>query len=345
MVNVIVASLKEEKWMEEKIKRIRIEIKDDIQIYCMKNMPASAWWGEVNRIDLNLKEIIRESSINKKNIYELLGETMKKMIGNNHPSIILKKDLFDGKIEGSKKNETAIIKTTSPKLCFVIPTYDRYESLAEILKELYSKPHNHSVIVADDGSPQKNQINLLKKKYKKTIFIRNEVNNGKKGYWKTFNIMLNEAKKNGFFSHLIQIDDDFRLCGDFVKKMEELSRQAPNKFVKYIRDNSYGEKRWGYDMWVDGGTMIPFDFLKRTLFRVDPIHTKRWQHDPTLSSGVWTQITKKLNYMGYSVIHTDISYALHMGNDDSKMNPNLRKKIKIETVNFIDGNNDDIDCL
>jgi hypothetical protein len=61
---------------------------------------------------------------------------------------------------------------------------------------------------------------------------------------------------------------------------------------------------------------------------------ERWKNNPNLSSGVWRQVSKKIEKSNGIRISTKNSLVLHDGNDISMMNKNLRETIKINTINF-----------
>lgn len=145
--------------------------------------------------------------------------------------------------------------------------------------------------------------------------------------------MLDFAKKF-HFNHFVQVDDDFDLCDSFVEKIYNLSINNDNKFIRYIKTHDNGS-RWNTTQWVDGGSMIPYSFLKRINFKIDSIPISRWQINKHLSSGVWQQITNKLVNWGYKTIHLEKSLVQHLGYKDSRMNPEIRKKNHIRAINFI----------
>ena len=263
---------------------------------------------------------------------------------NSSRKIWIKEPMISiGSINGNlgKKNDIKVNqKNKKEKIDFFIgiPTYNRKKLLENLLSQIDNEKFEgkYKIVVVDDNSAchEENKANVLG--IKNAEIYKNKTNNGKFKYWDTFNQMLNYSKKYDF-NHFIQIDDDFLLCEDFLQHMKYLSRKNPKKFIKYIRDKSSDTgKRWGLNKWVDGGTMIPYSFLQTINFKIHEIPISRWKINPDLSSGVWHQISLKLNKYGYDVIHTDISYAKHLGFKESKMNERLRKKININTINFKD---------
>jgi hypothetical protein len=67
---------------------------------------------------------------------------------------------------------------------------------------------------------------------------------------------------------------------------------------------------------------------------IDEIPLSRWKNDESLSSGVWQQISMKLNKYNFKVVSPKSSLANHLGYKDSVMNKELRKNQNLKTKNF-----------
>lgn len=98
-------------------------------------------------------------------------------------------------------------------------------------------------------------------------------------------------------------------------------------------DDNINVGRWGLKYWVDGGGLYDYDFLKKIKFKIDEIPITRWNQNKDLSSGVWQQISRKINNLGYSIRKTEKSLAYHTGFNDSRMHPIFRKNNMINTIN------------
>ena len=59
-------------------------------------------------------------------------------------------------------------------------------------------------------------------------------------------------------------------------------------------------------------------------FKIKPINKLRWRIDKNMSSGVWHQLSKQINTNNLKVLKQK-SYVIHDGNEDSKMNSEIRK--------------------
>lgn len=261
---------------------------------------------------------------------------------NSSRKIWIKEPMISiGSMNGNlgKKNDMVLPQTKKKEkvdLIFVIPTYNRYEMLRNLITSLTKEKTDvkHKVFVLDDASNNHLKNKEVCSNIDNLVYDNNKHNNGKKMYWKTFNTMLNFAKKYQF-KHLVQIDDDFDLCENFIDRINNLSDKHNNSFVRYINTGS-PKLRWDTVNWVDGGTMIPYSFLQRIKFKIDPIPYSRWNYAPHLSSGVWQQITEKLVKYKYKTIHLKKSLVKHLGYKDSRMNKEMRKKNNIFSKNFID---------
>jgi len=234
------------------------------------------------------------------------------------------------------------IKNTDYDTIIIIPSFNRFEKLDGLLTQLYEQntKFKFKVIVYNDGSTDINYVNLPKK-YTDIIYLSSEINNGKFNYWKTINILFDEVSKYTSYS-VIQIDDDFILCDNFIDNlMAEYfkSKKIDNKYIAIHYHNNTLDKNgkknwWGYDHGIDGGAIFDFNFLKEIDFKLEPIPKSRWDLNPLLSSGVWYQITELINVNSLLTYKLTHSLAYHNGNGDSKMNPIVRNKNPLKTPDF-----------
>lgn len=220
----------------------------------------------------------------------------------------------------------------------IIPSYNRFDKLNNILEQLYTEETKYKIkiIICDDGSIDKRYYEL-KNIFSEIDYIRNTINNGKFGYWKTITSLFQQAAK--YVTHaVIQIDDDFLLCDKFIDKLIDKffeSKIIDNRNVAiYYHIPTNREIGWGMSNWIDGGALFDINFLEKINFSVDEIPKKRWLNTPELSSGVWQQISIKINNNGLFTYKLDYSLAEHNGNEDSKMNTKQRIRNSITTYNF-----------
>lgn len=223
-----------------------------------------------------------------------------------------------------------------------ISSYERYEKLRNILNQLYTQKSEYSfkIIVMNDGSIDE-RYDEIKKEFPEIIYLKNEINGGREFYLKTVNVIFNEIKKYKTLS-VIQIDDDFILCENFINiimnKFLEL-KEENNAYVgiRYhhhsyredeIREEDYFDPTKRFQDF-DGGSVFDVKFLELFNYELIPTGEKYMWH-------LWFVLNSLVRKFGVLVHTTRKSLAIHTGNDDSKLNSEARKKRKLYTVNFID---------
>lgn len=228
---------------------------------------------------------------------------------------------------------TARPDRTEYDAALVIATYRRNHYLRKTLTQLREEDTRHTVkiIVLNDGNPLQDIAPIMAEN-PDVVFLHNSKNNGKRRYWKTITTLLQAA--SGFrYHYLIQMDDDHAPVNNFfdtiVSHLHELDSSTILKYV--TNENSAA---WEFEHWVDGGAAYPRAFLDAISHKIDRVPRRRWLRNPRASSGVWLQVTKKLNAFGYQVRFLEFSMANHLGYEDSVMNTELRRKKPLKTLNF-----------
>jgi hypothetical protein len=231
-----------------------------------------------------------------------------------------------------------------------VSSYDRYEKLMKILSQLYTQKtiYSFKIIVMNDGSTDKRYKNI-KMVFPSTTVLTNKINGGKAFYWRTINRIFQTIKLFNTYA-VIQIDDDFVLCNNFINKLM-------NEFFKLKeKNNSYMGIRYHIPIYkkneviddtlfdvakncFDGGSLFDIQFLKLIDYNINEIDPKVFK-DSYQHSHVWSSLNDLVKKHGVQVYRTRESFAFHDGNEDSKMHPELRLKKKIYTGRFADdGNN------
>lgn len=229
-----------------------------------------------------------------------------------------------------------------------ISSYNRYEKLVNILNQLYSQKSDYSfkVIVMNDGSTDERYLNL-ENEFSNTIHLKNVENGGVEFYLKTINSIFQEIKKYRTLS-VIQIDDDFILCKNFINilmnKFLEL-KEENNIYMgiryhihSYVKDMIYREDYFDITkkyQGFDGGSLYDIQFLQLFNYELIPQEEQYMWH-------MWFVLNSLVKKLGVLVYTLRESLAFHNGNDDSKIHPESRKIKKLYTYNFIDnkGNNE-----
>lgn len=215
----------------------------------------------------------------------------------------------------------------------IMATFKRNELLARTLCQLRNEETRFHVkiLVLNDGNPPVDMVPIMREN-PHVVFLHNRTNHGKWRYWKTVTRLLQEASRFRY-RYLIQMDDDFEPVENFFDTIiGYLDGAEPDTILKYVTTENSAD--WGVDHWVDGGTAYPRAFWDCVGHRIDRIPLRRWLIRPSLSSGVWRQVTDKLNALGYEVEFLRNSMADHLGYRDSVMNKAVRRKKEMKTLNF-----------
>lgn len=215
----------------------------------------------------------------------------------------------------------------------VISTYRRNELLRTTLRQLRDEDTRYRVqlIVINDGNPLHTMKPIMREN-PDVLFLHNRLNHGKHRYWKTVTKLLRAASQFRY-QFLIQMDDDFMPVNNFFDTIvAHLYRMPPRTILKYVTNENGPE--WGYEHWVDGGAAYPRAFLDQISHKIDRVPLRRWIKQRWLSSGVWRQVTEKLNALDYKVEFLQNSMADHLGYRDSVMHPELRRTHQLKTASF-----------
>lgn len=222
-----------------------------------------------------------------------------------------------------------------------ISSFNRYDKLLNILKQLDSQEtrYSYKIIIMNDGSTDK-RYKDFKNIFPENIYLNNKVNGGQKYYWRTTNEIFNELKK--YKTHaVIQIDDDFILCEDFINiimdKFFEIKKENNSYMgIRYhsgsfdndeIITEEYFDLKKRFQSF-DGGSLFDSEFLK--LFAYE-LNKEKYQN-----IHMWATLNGYLRKFGVLVYTFRKSLAFHNGNEDSKMYPQYRDIRNIHTKNFID---------
>jgi glycosyltransferase involved in cell wall biosynthesis len=211
----------------------------------------------------------------------------------------------------------------------IIPTYNRYGWVMDILRKLYTDSSNYSfeVIVHDDASTDV-RYPKIPEEFPQIKYIRASENGGKHGYWKSINRIFNEAR-NYEFDYMVQIDDDFELCDNFINVLVDLHKDVKSKDPKVVAcgytRNTNVDRRWGLSHWIDGGWICDRTLLWRIRYTIDKTHKGSG------GSGVWKQLSQKIIKNGFHVGILPHILITHLGHTESRMH----EKHRIKTPIFI----------
>lgn len=221
--------------------------------------------------------------------------------------------------------------TTVFDMVFLIPTYNRYDMLVEIINEIETQCvyKKYKIIIFDDNSTDKHYGDLTKN-HKNIKYYKSETNNGKVDFYKNINYLFNEASQvqSKLYTFLA---DDLQLSKNFVTYIEDLMSVEGVEIINYHINKSELYTNWGYGSWVDGAFVMSNNIPKRLKeFKFTPNNTK---HD---GSGIWASFTSEISKEKYKVYFTNIPLVKHLGHTNSVMHPEHRKIKPLYTNGFID---------
>ncbi len=224
--------------------------------------------------------------------------------------------------------------------CVFITTYNRPEKLNNLLNQIIQNQKNFKIkiFVFDDGSDEKYNIpNFVK-------HVKFYPNMGKKRYWKIIDTTF-KYLKNLNSKYFIYLPDDINLSDNFFEKSKstyESINDSKKICLSLLTDKRVKSTNWTNFKTVDMGDVLKTQwndlcfisektFFSELDFKIDEIPLSRWINNPSLSSGVGSQISLKLHNKGKSMYHTKLTLVLH-GNHESKMNYEERKLNNIITI-------------
>lgn len=229
----------------------------------------------------------------------------------------------------------------------LIPTYNRPQALANLVRDLRSNDERFRLVIANDGSTKdySEVDNLLTEEDK---HIRLKENHGKQWFYKVINALFAELRGKEY-EYVFKLDDDLRLVDDFFEKAISRWKQIPSEkklAMGLITDSRTGQGSWNgvpssienglwKQGWIDMIWMAEYGFLEHFGCQLpsDYFERKRrngfWKEYPKRSSQVGKWLTLNLWQDGrfWNVAET----LVYHGNHKSKLNPLERKRNPLTT--------------
>ena len=212
------------------------------------------------------------------------------------------------------------------KILINITTYKRPKELKSLVEQL--KQFKVDVQVWDDD-PKGVKIEGVK-------YTKFAINHGKKLLWLKFKNIFEQLKRTNY-DYYIFIPDDVILSNNFIENTVETwkSINDENKIcMSLLVDDRLKDQNWtGFEprekgnvlltQWVDFCFICEKKFLNEiSIKQVDP---NRWKLNPTLGSGLGSQISWFLYNKGFNLYNIKNKYIQHL-NIASKMNFEERQK-------------------
>lgn len=236
----------------------------------------------------------------------------------------LKHREYNSRYKSLCSSQESIPNSVEVKFLYMIPSYNRFEKLREIIDKI-SSFKNSLVIVINDGSNDERYREL--KNEKKVLYIENEKNYGKVGFWKTIDKLLKESKKIKFEFGIL-MSDDLKFVDNFEIK---ISKYKSKKYILSLSRQNDVVTNWGFKNWIDGVFCAPYRFYEDLQFEIHETNII----DEKSSSGVGQQMTKRLNDLGWTVEYYN-SLLVHNDEGRSVMHPIHRKNEPLVTKNIND---------
>ncbi len=242
------------------------------------------------------------------------------------------------------------------KIQLLITTYNRPQELLLLLKDIKKNAYPFTIglsIINDCSKGYDPVLNYLDDNFHQNFdYFETSHNYGKKDYWKIIDYAYS-LLRNKHFDYFIQIPDDIRLVDDFFEKavasfeaiqdpqkacvnlLNDFSRNGKafwtNQSVKKVE---FGNQKLLYTGWVDMCFISNRCTLEDLNYQINAID-HNWSNNPTLSSGVGRQISKRLVELDKNIYQVQRSLVIHLDHQ-SMMHPDHRKAVRLLSNHYTD---------
>jgi FkbM family methyltransferase len=244
-------------------------------------------------------------------------------------------------------------RTLEP-VCVVVTTYARPDELTRLLDDIEREfPAGADVRIYDDATPRPDAAVRRRLDARGWTYRRAATNHGKKGWWRWWNVILDDLRVCPAVL-FIGLQDDMRLCERFLERCLTLWSAIPDptKASLYLDLSEHradlGSTCWTpvqaapvgpvvRSGWVDLNAFVCHRRLLDALtWRLEPVPPRRWDGREELSSGVGQQVSLRAQANGLGMYRVEQALVVH---DDSPslMNPAARRRWPMRTMRFIDG--------
>jgi hypothetical protein len=191
----------------------------------------------------------------------------------------------------------------------LMPTFNRSSFVEAIVKQLKqeAKECGYTILhcLADDGSdfrfhPYKELAKKWSEPYYRIQHERNFKNFGRKGFWKTWNVLFGMAQKEEW-QYAIALPDDCVLCIDFLGRVsahfEAIYKNRDGRAVAMNLRVS-AKRNWLKNRWVDGAFVARREFFQVLDWKMKPV-AGTWfdgtsRNRNPASSGVGKQMSDRM---------------------------------------------------
>src|SRR5690606_13561039 len=233
-----------------------------------------------------------------------------------------------------------------PELLIVLTTYAREQSCAHVLRRLAESLGRCPTLTAqllvledrsdgDYGSARELERELFGERLS---WLKAKERLGKTGYWRAYQTALCMARALDP-ARVLFLQDDLQFEPTHVERIRELTgRLPPGPSVLYLFSSADDESagRWieyprsdvpGLPLrktqWFDLQAFVTSrEVLELLSYQIIPVHPSRWQREPSRSSGVGMQLTRRL--FGRADVYQCSPPLVFHGAESSQMNPEAR---------------------
>jgi len=237
-------------------------------------------------------------------------------------------------------------------VCFLINTYNRHESLLNLIKSIHTIDGKVDIYIVDDGSDPPIQDYSKIIKWNPYIHVYYQGNKGKEYYWQTCNYLFDWVRDT-HYKYYYMLPDDVVVPEDFLVKTQdlwgEIKADDPTLITLNLITDRIGIKCWTnyaptwkpkYNawktQWVDMAFMTDGRFFKEML--KIPIIKRDWDTRPMLGSGVGSWISRHFHSRGSSMYMGEHGFVeFQHSHKLSKMHGTNADKV--EGIHFVGGDN------
>lgn len=177
------------------------------------------------------------------------------------------------------------------KISVGMTTYGRPEQYARTIAELRRAlaKHDVRVVVVQDGGER--YVTDMADNFRFQVDTTWQENKGKQRYWETVNKVL-----KGCILHLpqlhLQLPDDLNYGPGWWEELEDRVLAMEEPFAMNVLPD-HRSMCWRQRHFVDGAFVADREAMNELGWTIYPVPIYRWNNDPSLSSGVWKQVTKR----------------------------------------------------
>lgn len=156
------------------------------------------------------------------------------------------------------------------RVAFVIPTFNRAESLRDCLRAIFrSDSQNFEVIVVDDGSSDSTQA-MLASEFSQVLVVPGD---GQLWWSGCICAGADRARAEGRFSHLLFLNDDVQVADHYAEALAQVAQELPESMVgSLISFANDPESIWcagGRINWLTRGAYMDTRIPQSECWRVD----------------------------------------------------------------------------